>query len=217
MWIKVNNTTLEIVGTCINQIAGESGYTVYQVNDSDVPRDLSNLSFGFAQYCYVDDGYGNYSFEKYNASLISDMEETSNNNSGEKETIFNIHTGFAYNNYASLYADASSTNSFSFAIPSDFEHLHSLVLIGITGSGGTSKQIDFYSQYGGIDEAYNKNEETVEGTLFNLGSAGNKIGLNIAPVFTNLSAGDTCGLKVIHRAIGGVIYYQHIRLKYHAT
>jgi len=58
MWIKVNDTTLEVIAACINEISIEAGFTVYDIDDDDMPDDLINPDYGFAQYQFFADGYG---------------------------------------------------------------------------------------------------------------------------------------------------------------
>jgi hypothetical protein len=216
MWIKFNNTTYEVVETCINQIANESGYTVLEVNDSDMPNDLMNTGYGFAQYKFIEDGYGSGVFEKYCCEYITDCEEACADEGEEKETYLDVRKNNYMGFYDGISVTASGTEYFSFPVPFDFLHLHELKLIGIAETGGADKQIDLYSQYGGIGQAYDYSTETSEGGLFNLGSANEKIAIDISPVFSGIVAEDTCALKIVHQSIGGKIYYQHIKMRYHS-
>jgi hypothetical protein len=216
MYIKVNNTTLEVVETCINEISSESGYGIFNIDNDDMPNDLINSNYGFYQYQFIEDGYGSGVFQKYSSSHITECEEACENECNEKEVYFDVRKNNYMGFYDGISVTASGTEYFSFSVPSDFYHLHSLVLIGITDTGGVDKQIDLYSQYGGIGEAYNETQETSEGGLFNLGNANEKISIDISPVFSNIVAGDTCAVKIVHQSIGGKIYYQHVKMLYHS-
>ena len=215
MYIKVNNTTTEVEATCINEIASESGYTVFNINDSEIPNDLLNQSYGFAQYKFIEDGYGSGTFEKYSDSYISDCENACAIECREKEKIFEIQNNSASMGcYSGLSISGSGVIRISFIVPFDFCTLLELKACGITQLGGSEKSIELYSQYGGVGEQYNATEEENLTETFDLGNANDFVEIDVSSVFSNVIAGDRCGVRLEHQTIGGWIIYTHLRMKY---
>jgi hypothetical protein len=201
MYIKVNNTTLEVVETRINELSSEVGYTIYSIDDSLIPDDLLNDFYGFSQYKFNDDGYGSGTFEKYSDSNISDMESACEDECEIKEVFFyGLNHSTQINNYKCTSINETGTDYYSFVIPDDFNHLHELKLCGITQNGGSGKNIKLYSNYGGVGDSHTSTSESDTTKTFDLGNADDIIELDISSVFSNIIAGDICGLRTTHNS-----------------
>lgn len=121
-----------------------------------------------------------------------------------------------YNNMRARAIAATGSYRFNFNVPGDMVTLTSLELVGIpvSGAGGTGKDIDLTSNYGAIGESATIHTESDTTSTYNLGTDNNIISYSIASVFTNLAAGDFCGVFVDHKGIGGTVNYLGIRLIY---
>ncbi len=110
----------------------------------------------------------------------------------------------------------AGTFRFSFHIPSDFQSLNSLQLIGAptAGAAGAGKDIDLTSSYGAIGENAANHSESDLGTLYNTGTTDVWFGIDLSVVFSTLSASDFCGVMADHNSIGGSINYVGIVLNY---
>lgn len=111
---------------------------------------------------------------------------------------------------------ANSDTNFNFVIPDDFVSLNSLSLIGWaqTGAGGNNKNVDLTSTYGRIGENVLIHSETNTVGLYTFGPDYTKFALNLASVFTQITAGDICGVNVKHNSVGGNVSYVVIKLSY---
>lgn len=112
---------------------------------------------------------------------------------------------------------SSGSHRFTFIIPDDFVSLVTLHLIGIPASGAAqaNRDIDIASDYGGADELYFTHSESDTSITYDLSGAVNLIKhLDISSVFSNISAGDTCGILVDHNGVGGTINYIGIEVEY---
>lgn len=142
------------------------------------------------------------------------IDELSNEN---KEVFFPAGDYTAdINIYRAKAVGPAGNENFTFSIPSDFNNLDSMHLIYIPNAlaAGPGKDIDFYSNYASIGEdsqTHTESETTQTWTI----STANFIGsFEIQQVFTNITAGDFCGVEVDHNNIGGTVYYLGIRLIY---
>jgi len=103
------------------------------------------------------------------------------------------------------------TYRITFAIPSDFNTLTSLQLIGIPNASFTDKALTLNSDYGAIGELYNNHSET---TTFNISGTINVLKvIDASGVFSVVAANDCCGLKVDQIA-GLTMFWLGIKLKY---
>lgn len=112
---------------------------------------------------------------------------------------------------------SSGSHRFTFIIPDDFVSLVSLHLIGVPASGAAqaNRDIDIASDYGGTDELYFTHSESDTSVVYDLSGATDIIKhLDISSVFTNISAGDSCGILVDHNSIGGTMNYIGIEVEY---
>ncbi len=115
---------------------------------------------------------------------------------------------------------ASASFNFTFNVPYDFASTISLVAVCIpeSGAAGSSKDIDLYSEYGGLGEAHNQHAESDTAATYDLTGTSDEIyELDLTPVFSSLAAGDYCGLEIDQNSIGGTINYIGIRLKYNVA
>jgi hypothetical protein len=143
-----------------------------------------------------------------------------NGGNGVKEvflacTDYNANLG----NYRTRSISATGGQRFAFpGIPEDFNSLVSIYLVGIVSSGadGSGKDIDIYTDYGGNNELYNIHTESDTTSTYDLTGQTNKRTnvIDLSTVLTNLGAGDSIGLFVDHKGIGGAINYIGIQLKY---
>jgi hypothetical protein len=114
----------------------------------------------------------------------------------------------------------NSSNSaafFTFQVPGDFAQLTSVQLVGIpsAAAAGPGRDIDLTSDYAQPGEAFNNHSESDLATIYDLtGTANTIFGIDATTVFSNLSAGDHCGLQVKHNSIGGAIEYIGIAINY---
>ena len=133
---------------------------------------------------------------------------------GVKE-FFSIATDYN-TNYGDFRARSLGTGGswrFVFSAPLDFGSLVSLELIGIPQGNGTGVGINLDSDYGAVGQAYNTHSESNTTGTYNI-TQDQLFSLNLATVFTNLAAGDFCGVLVDHQGIGTTINYLGIRMRY---
>lgn len=214
MWIKVNNTTTEVIATCVNEITAEAGYSIFDIDDSNMPNDLMNPAYGFAQYCFIEDGYGSGVFQKYSGGDIDDMEESCENDSCEKE-VFIQSSRETDGWWSGIKIEATSNGQLSFLVPIDFAHLHKLSAIGYPSTNGTEKNIKLYSQYGGIGQAKNATQESELTGTYNF-TTDVFFEIDLMPVFSSLIAGDLFTIHIVHNNIGATILYTGIQMLYHS-
>lgn len=122
-----------------------------------------------------------------------------------------------YRGYRAKGIGATSLADSSFIIPSDFSSIISFKanLMIATGAAGSNKNIDLTSQYCQIGEPYNQHSETDITTTYDFTGYDDKFyDLNVAGVFTLLTAEDRCSLNITTTAIGGSIYLLGFTLKY---
>ncbi len=120
-----------------------------------------------------------------------------------------------FGSYARLQLAAAGNGFFTFRVPRDFIELLSLEAICIPGSGtgGSGKDIDLTSEYGAAGEAFdNHTEADVTTTQTFIVETINEF--SVSQVFSQLAAGDFCGLNINHTAVGGNVHYLGIRLRY---
>jgi len=105
---------------------------------------------------------------------------------------------------------------FNFVVPDDFATLTELKLIGWpnAGAAGTGKPINMHSMNGAEGEQFDQHQFSLLATNYNLGTQETIVGLNLAPAFPILDAGDYAGVEVDHQGIGGTMSYLGIRLRY---
>jgi hypothetical protein len=102
---------------------------------------------------------------------------------------------------------------FDFCVPADFNSLVSLDLIGYPVGDFTDQNIDLFSDYGGIGEDAQQHTESDTTTTFS-GVANQLQALDISGVFTNLAAGDDCGVWADHKGLTTTMNYTRVRLVY---
>lgn len=108
---------------------------------------------------------------------------------------------------------ASAANQFTFAVPADFGVLVGLVLLGMADTTVAGVNIDIASDYGGVGQAFNVHSESDVASTY--GFTDNLITeVDLAGIYSALAAGDYCGLTVTHNAIGAIVDYLGIVLRY---
>jgi len=213
MWIKVNNTTLEVIATCINEISAEAGYSIFELDDTDIPEGILNPDYGFAQYQFIEDGYGSGTFREYSAETIDDMCECCCDDMNISEMFFQADgcdhdCGY----WKTKEVTASGMGLFSFYVPFNMVSIQQIKLVGISNVTG-NKSIELYSQYAGIGDDKDTNEESDLAKTFDLISE-QFFELDISSVFTNIAAGEHGTIQIAHKAVGGSLYYRGIKVKY---
>lgn len=111
---------------------------------------------------------------------------------------------------------ASAAFNFEFAIPDDFNALVSLEMImaPTAGAAGSGKDVDLSSTYGAIGEVTNFHAETDTSSTYDFGTSLTFAAIDVSGVFTNLAAGDICGLEWDNNGVGGATYHYYIKLVY---
>lgn len=120
-----------------------------------------------------------------------------------------------YGNYSGTNIASNSQGYFNFHFPSNLLTLTSLNLIGIVTPAAAlaGRDIDRYSHYGSVGQAYNTHSQSDLATTFDLSTQSNMIWqMDISSLFTSWAAGDCAGLQIDHNSIGGSIYYLGILL-----
>lgn len=102
---------------------------------------------------------------------------------------------------------------FTFSIPSDFSSLVSLHAILIPGATDGTWDIDLDSDYGAIGEQYDNHSQADNATTYAL-TLGQLYALDLSPVFTNIAAGDFCGVTITNNDGSDDLYVIGIRLIY---
>lgn len=104
--------------------------------------------------------------------------------------------------------------NFTFLVPQDFQSLTSLELVyAPVNTVDPGKTADLNSDYGSIGESITTHSETVLGNPVT-GTAGIFSTMDISGVFSNMSAGDICGININLNNIGTTLNVFGIRLRY---
>jgi len=130
---------------------------------------------------------------------------------------FKAKSDSAYGNYDVVTISTNGLGYFTFIIPKDFNSVVNLKLVGIASAGAAliNRDIDLSSNCAAAGELYNSSSESNTTILYDLsGKTDRVVELDVSSVFTTVSAGKFCGLKVTHNSIGGSIYYLGILLEY---
>jgi len=116
-------------------------------------------------------------------------------------------------NYRARQIGTGGNFNFTFGIPKDFISLVSMELDCVPAITNPAANIDLASTYGNNGEPANQHIEI--NTLLTYPLVVNQhFTLNIATVFTQITANDRCGINVIHTALGGAIHYLFFRMVY---
>jgi len=214
--------------TAFNKNFGSGVGTVCQGNDSRLSDDRNDPD------AIHDDVAGEINALGEKGAPVGDdlllIEDSDDSNAKKKVKISNLPSQggditifFLATDYSTTYGDfrtrrnaSAGAHEWSFPVPPDFDELVSCEAIGIyNGTGGSDKQIDFYSDYGAEGEDYNNHDESDIGTLFDFTGKSDKIiAIDVSGVLSALSAGDYVGLTIDHKGIGDSIDYIYIKLVY---
>jgi hypothetical protein len=174
--------------------------------------ELATLRSAGLPYCDLGDDNRLYNLESV-ATWVMEQEYFS----GEYTVFFPVDPSVVYNGHSAKSIATNSDGDFGeFLIPPDFGSLVSLELIGIPASGahGSGKSITLESNYGGDDESCTEHNETDTDT-YTISDTADYVGaLDLSAVFSELAAGDVCGVNVKHNSIGASVYYLGVKLTY---
>ena len=120
------------------------------------------------------------------------------------------------NDYRVKNIGSSGTKRVTFDIPNDFSTLIGLRLFLYVTSGavGSGKDIDLTSDYGALGENIQIHSESDLATVYTFTAADVHTAYTISQVFTQISAGDLCGLTIDHNGIGGTGMYTFVEIEY---
>ena len=134
-----------------------------------------------------------------------------------KEVFYPVETSGNAGNFRTRRVGATGNQNFNTIIPDDFVSLVSVEAVGIVSGAGTSgidKDIDLASNCVGATDLYTSNSVTDTTSTYTISDQNTVWEMNISSVFSNISAGDYCGINIDHNSIGGSIDYLGIKLKY---
>lgn len=136
--------------------------------------------------------------------------------SADKTVYFPIDWNVNFNDYRARSLGGNAMWRISFFAPDDLGSLVSLALMGIpsAGAAGAGKDIDLFSDYGGLGEDNQNHNESDTTSTYNLGVVGEHIDLDVSAVFSVLAAGDRCGLLFDHNGIGGSMTWLGLKMVY---
>lgn len=133
-----------------------------------------------------------------------------------KKVFFTVEANSLWNDYKVRSVGASAGHRATFYIPEDAVSVESIEMLGFIDSAaaGSGKSISLNSDYCTAGEIYNTHSES--DTIVNdFTGLGDKLAaIDISSVFTNVEAGDVCGISYAHLSIGGYIRYAGIKVKY---
>jgi len=115
--------------------------------------------------------------------------------------------------YRARSLTSNSAENFTFQVPSDFNTLSKLVLIGSANGTIVTQDIDLFSDYALVTELFNTNSEADTITTYSF-TANIFTEIDISGVYSVLAADHICGLTVDHNAIGTTINYLGILMEY---
>ena len=113
---------------------------------------------------------------------------------------------------------SNGSGNLTFFIPPEAVSVVYAYVIGIPSSGasGAGKNLDFWTDYGTINESPTTHQESDTTSVYDYtGRTGLfTIVKDLKPILTNASGGDLVGMEVKHNSIGGAIEYCGISLAY---
>ena len=110
-------------------------------------------------------------------------------------------------------ASGGNSDNITFSAPADFSSLVSLGAILIPGGNDAAWDIDIASDYGAVGQAYNTHSQADAATTYNL-TLNQLYELDLSGIYTNLAAGDYCGLTITNNDGTDDIYVIGVRLVY---
>lgn len=121
----------------------------------------------------------------------------------------------AYGGYLTMQftAGVSFSGNFSFAIPDDFGSIITIeAVVTATGADALAADIDLASDYAKIDEPTGTHSEVDTTSPDILQDVWSRV--DLAGVFTDLEAGDYCGVTITHNNVAVNCFYLYIHLVY---
>lgn len=119
--------------------------------------------------------------------------------------------------FSVLSVPTNGVGNFVFHVPDQIVTITAIQLICIptAGAAGASRDIDFYSDYGTLGEAFNIHSEADTTSVFDLSSQADKLMIfDITSVLSNVQPLDFVGITVDHNMIGGSIDYLGVDVHY---
>ena len=131
----------------------------------------------------------------------------------EKYAFFEPLYSTTYGEYRTKGVAATGSMNASFQIPPDFNELIELYIEYVAVSGLVDADIDLDSNYAKTGENYQQHVES--DTLSTYSCPANIwCELDLTPVFSEVEAGDHCGIKISQSTVGSTVHYKHIVLRY---
>jgi hypothetical protein len=113
---------------------------------------------------------------------------------------------------------ANGGTNMTFVIPGEATSIVAANLLGMptSGAAGAGKDIDFYTDYGGIGESPTTHQESDLVSTYDFTGLTGIISTiaDLAGILTNAIGGDVVGLEIDHNSIGGAIQYLGLQLIY---
>ena len=201
----------------------------YFIGDGSLLTGINSSSANLTNYAlknqsetFAGNVTANYGFFSFLGSLtnridklwVQDIDISGNLTGITKEVFFQVvPSDTNFGDFITQSVASGGIWRFNFRAPDDFSSLTSLEVILIPAGTNSAAPVDLYSDYGSIGEPYNQHSESLS-TTWNLGTANNIYAMNISGVFSNLTAGDFCGIQIDEGAFGSATHYLGIRLKY---
>ncbi|MBU0958340.1 MAG: hypothetical protein KKB31_00185, partial [Nanoarchaeota archaeon] len=184
-----------------------------------VQDDIEAIGSIFSQENITADDTGFFSFlgsltNRITKLWVQDIDVSGNLIGITKEVFFPIDaTDANFGDFRTKSLSSGNALRTNFQVPSDFSTLVSLEIILVPTGTNVVAPVDLYSDYGTIEEVYNQHSESLS-TTWNLDTADNFYAMNISGVFTNLNAGDFCGIQIDEGVFGFTTHYLGIKLRY---
>jgi len=102
-------------------------------------------------------------------------------------------------------------------VPENYGSGATIRLIGIVdpGAASTLRNIDFTTNYSSLGEDYQTHVQTDTASTYDLSGTGDQLySFDLTSLFSNITAGDLCGIYVKHNSIGNSIYYLGVSISY---
>ena len=125
---------------------------------------------------------------------------------------FDVDTDGNFGDYRTKSIGTAGNFQGSFVVPNDFASLISLKAIFCPVGSFVGATATLTSDYGEEGELYNIHSESSSPVYS--GTAGTWSSLNIAGVFSALSAGDRCGLRIVIGATGTTLHFLGYEMEY---
>jgi hypothetical protein len=131
----------------------------------------------------------------------------------EKYVFFEPLYNNTYGTYRTRSVAATGVMNASFQVPEDFNKLIELFIEYVAVTGLVDADIDLASNYAKTGENYQQHVET--DTLSTYTCPSNIwCEMDLTPVFSDIEAGDHCGIQINQSIVGSTVHYKHIVMRY---